>query len=382
MRVPFNQAGITELEHSYVRSALESGALRAGGPFTQKCQEVLAARLQRPTVLLTNSATAALDMALLLGGIGPGDEVIMPAFTFVSCANSVALRGGKPVLVDIEPATLNVDVGAVAAAITERTRAIIAIHYAGIAYDIPALSALARRHRLLVIEDAAQAIAAIYQGEELGRFGDFGVFSFHHSKNVACGEAGALVVNDERHAERAHVVHQYGTNYEAFRQGRAPNYLWVEMGSSFMPSDLTAALLSAQLERADEISQARRALWQKYHDAFATLERCGVQRPTVPAGAVHNGHIYYLLLAQGRDRDAFLDTLRQRGIEATSHYIPLDLTPGGRRFAQVSGTLRVSHAAAERLVRLPLWFGMGALQDEVIDAVLAELGQSTIPKSV
>jgi dTDP-4-amino-4,6-dideoxygalactose transaminase len=374
VHVPFNQASITALEHAYVRTALESGALRAGAAYTQKCEALLAARLKRQTVLLTNSATAALEMALLLAGIGPGDEVIMPAFTFVSCANSVALRGGRPVLVDIEPATLNIDIDVAAAAITQRTKAIIAVHYAGIAYDIPRLAALARRHDLQVIEDAAQAVAASYQGEDLGGFGDFGVFSFHHSKNVACGEAGALVVNNERHAERAHVVHQYGTNYEAFRQGRAPNYLWLEMGSSFMPSDLTAALLLAQLERADEISQARRALWQKYHDAFATLERCGVQRPTVPAGAVHNGHIYWLLLRPGRDRDAFLDALRRRGIEATSHYIPLDLTPGGRRFAQVSGTLRVSHSIAERLVRLPLWFGMGALQDEVIEAVLAELG--------
>jgi dTDP-4-amino-4,6-dideoxygalactose transaminase len=374
MRVPFNQPSITALEHNYVLAALESGALRASGALTQKCQAMLAARLKRQTVLLTNSATAALDMALLLGGIGPGDEVIMPAFTFVSCANSVALRGGQPVLVDIEPATLNIDIDAAAAAITQRTKAIIAVHYAGIAYDIPRLAALARRHDLQVIEDAAQAVAASYQGEDLGGFGDFGVFSFHHSKNVACGEAGALVVNNERHAERAHVVHQYGTNYEAFRQGRAPNYLWIEMGSSFMPSDLTAALLLAQLERADEITQARRTLWEKYHDAFAALERCAAQRPTVPPAALHNGHIYYLLLPQDRDRDAFLDTLRRRGIEATSHYIPLDLTPGGERFARVGGPLPVSHAAARRLVRLPLWFGMGALQDEVIEVVLAELG--------
>jgi dTDP-4-amino-4,6-dideoxygalactose transaminase len=373
MRVPFNCPSITALEHDYVADALESGALRAGGPFTQKCQAMLAARLNRRTVLLTNSATAALDMALLLGGIGAGDEVIMPAFTFVSCANSVVLRGGKPVLVDIDPATLNIDVDAAAAAITQRTRAIIAVHYAGIAYDIPRLSALARRHGLLMIEDAAQAIGASYAGQEAGSFGDFGVFSFHHSKNVACGEGGGLIVNDETHAERAHVVHQYGTNYEAFRQGRSANYLWIEMGSSFMPSDLTAALLLAQLERADEISQQRRALWQKYHEAFAALERSGVRRPTVPAGAVHNGHIYYLLLPQGRERNAFLDALRRRGIEATSHYIPLDLTPGGKRFARVSGALQATHAAAERLVRLPLWFGMDALQDEVIAAVIAEL---------
>jgi dTDP-4-amino-4,6-dideoxygalactose transaminase len=374
MRVPFTRASITPLEHARIRAALESGALRAGGPFTQQCQATLAARLQRRTVLLTNSATAALDMALLLGGIEAGDEVVMPAFTFVSCASSVALRGARPVLVDIDPATLNISAEAAAAAITPRTQAIIAVHYAGIAYDIPALATLARRHGLLLIEDAAQAIGATWQGRELGSFGDFGLFSFHHSKNIACGEAGALVINDQRHGGRAHVVHQYGTNYEEFRQGRAPNYLWVELGSSFMPSDLTAALLAAQLERVDEISRARRALWQRYHAAFAPLERAGVQRPTIPAGAVPNGHIYWLLLPADRDRDAFLDALRARGIEATSHYIPLDQTPGGARFAQVAGSLAVTHAAAARLVRLPLWYGMDDLQDQVIDAVLAELG--------
>ena len=374
MPVPFNQASLTALEHSHVRAALESGALRAGGPFTQRCQAMLAARLQCRTVLLTNSATAALDMALLLGDIGAGDEVIMPAFTFVSCAGSVALRGGRPVLVDIEPATLNIDAATAAAAITPRTKAIIAVHYAGVACDVPALAALARRHGLLLIEDAAQAVGATWQGRELGSFGDFGLFSFHHSKNIACGEAGALVINDERHDARAHVVHQYGTNYEEFRQGRAPNYFWVELGSSFMPSDLTAALLAAQLERVDEISHARRALWQRYHAAFAPLERAGVQRPTIPTGAVPNGHIYWLLLPADRDRDAFLDALHARGVEATSHYIPLDRTPGGARFAQVAGSLTVSHTAAARLVRLPLWYGMDALQDQVIDAVLAELG--------
>jgi dTDP-4-amino-4,6-dideoxygalactose transaminase len=373
MRVPFNQANITALEHSSVQAALQSGALRAGGPSTQKCQEMLAARLRGLTVLLTNSATAALDMALLLGTIGPGDEVIMPAFTFVSCASSVALRGATPVLVDIDPATLNIAVDAAAAAITPRTRAIIAVHYAGIAYDIPGLSALARRHGLLVIEDAAQAVGASWQGEELGSFGDFGLLSFHHSKNIACGEAGALITNT-RDAARAHVVHQYGTNYEEFRQGRAPNYLWLEMGSSFMPSDLTAALLAAQLERADDISHRRRALWQRYHEALAPLDQAGVVRPAVPPGAVHNGHIYWLKLPEGRDRNAFLDGLRARGIEATSHYIPLDLTPGGKRYARVAGSLSATHAAAERLVRLPLWYGMDALQDQVIDAVIAELG--------
>ena len=332
MRIPFNRASITPLEHARIRAALESGALRAGGPFTQHCQAMLAARMQRRTVLLTNSATAALDMTLLLGGIGAGDEVIMPAFTFVSCANSVALRGGRPVLVDIEPATLNISVEAAAAAITPRTKAIIAVHYAGVAYDVAALAALARRHGVLLIEDAAQALGATWQGRELGSFGDFGLFSFHHSKNIACGEAGALIVNDERHGACAHVVHQYGTNYEEFRQGRAPNYLWIELGSSFMPSDLTAALLAAQLERVDEISRAPRAL--------AALSRCVRVARTGrraashdPAGAVPNGHIYWLLLPAGHDRDAFLDALRARGIEATSHYIPLDQTPGGLRFA-------------------------------------------------
>lgn len=375
MRVPFNRPSITALEHKYVRCVLDSGQLRAGGAFTTRCQEWLANRLGRSTVLLTNSATAALDMSLILSDIAAGDEVIMPAFTFVSCANSVVLRGGIPVLVDVDPDTLNINIDAVASAITARTKAIVPIHYAGIACDIVRLSALAREHNLHVLEDAAQAVTSTLQGQEAGTFGHFGIFSFHHSKNVSCGEGGALVVNREDRAERAHVVHQYGTNQTAFAQGRVPNYTWLDAGASFMPSDLSAAFLLAQLERADEILQQRVALWERYDDAFAALDRLGVQRPSVRAGVRHNGHFYYLLIPKDVERASFMAAMARRGIETTFHYIPLDLTPGGRRYARVAGDLSVSHAAAERLVRLPLWIGMGALQDEVIEAVVTELAR-------
>ena len=313
-------------------------------------------------------------MSLILGDIGAGDEVIMPAFTFVSCASSVVLRGGVPVLVDVDPDTLNINVDAVAAAITARTKAVIPIYYAGIACDIVRLTALARERGLLVLEDAAQAFTSTLQGQELGTFGDFGIFSFHHSKNVSCGEGGALIVNRQDSTDRAHVVHQYGTDYAAFIQDRVPNYKWLEAGGSFMPSDLTAAFLLAQLERADAISQQRLALWKRYDDAFIALDRHGVQRPSVPAGARHNGHFYHLLIPRNVERASFMAALARRGIETTFHYIPLDLTPGGRRYARAAGDLSVSHAAAERLVRLPLWIGMGALQDEVIEAVKTELG--------
>jgi dTDP-4-amino-4,6-dideoxygalactose transaminase len=373
--IPYNRANVTALEHEYVRSVLDSGQLRSGGVYTTRCQAWLANRLKRSTILLTNSATAALSMSFILGEISAGDEVIMPAFTFVSCANSVVLRGGVPVLVDVEPDTLNIDVDAVTAAITPRTRAIVPVHYAGITCDIVRLQAVARAHGLLLVEDAAQALLSTCQDQEAGTFGDFGVFSFHHTKNVSCGEGGALVINEPAHAERAHLVQQHGTDYTAFRNGRVPNYQWLDAGSAFMPSDLTAAFLLAQLERAVQITNERRAAWERYDRAFMPLDRCGVQRPALPAGARHNGHIYYLLLPKEVERAAFMTAMRQRGIETTSHYIPLDLTPGGRRYARAAGDLAVSHAAAERLVRLPLWAGIGALQDQVIEAVIAELGR-------
>jgi dTDP-4-amino-4,6-dideoxygalactose transaminase len=372
--VPFNRTSITAIEHEYVASVLKSGQLRAGGTFTNRCHDWLAGRLRPSAVLLTTSATAALEMALILANVAPGDEVIMPAFTFASCASAVARCGATPVFVDIEPDTLNIDVNAVAAAVGPRTKAIVPVHYAGILYDVESLASLAGEYGLFVAEDAAHAITSTYQEKEAGSFGHVGFFSFHHTKNLSCGEGGALIINDRDYAARAQVVLHYGTNYVAFHQGRVPNYTWLDVGGSFMPSDLTAALLLAQLERADEIMAQRRALWCRYHAAFAPLERLGVRRPTVRPGVRHNGHIYYLLLPAGVERQLFEAAMRRSGIDTRSHYVPLDSTLGGRRFGRAGGELNVTHSAAARLVRLPLWPGMGELHDRVIEAVMTEFG--------
>jgi dTDP-4-amino-4,6-dideoxygalactose transaminase len=373
MRVPFNRPKFAARETEYVLSVLRSGKLRAGGDFTQKCQDLIASRLNNATVLITNSATSALDMSLILCDVGPEDEVIVPTFTFVSCGNSILSCGATPVFVDVEPDTLNIDLVSAASAITPRTKAIMPVHYAGSCYAVTGLRELADKHRIRIIEDASHAIASKVNGKEAGTFGETGAFSFHHSKNITCGEGGALIVNDDRLTDRAGVIHKYGTDYHAFRSGKKSHYEWTDRGSSFMASDLTAAVLLAQLERLDEISNERRATWNRYHDAFEVLERSGVTRPNYCTGSQHNGHIYYLLLPTAADRTAFIAAMASRGIEVTSHYVPLDLTPGGRKFGRSAGELPVAHSAAERLVRFPIWEGIGSLQDAVIEATLAEL---------
>lgn len=372
MRVPFHRPNIGLKEREYADSVFDSGMLRAGGEFTIQCEKMLSARLDNAPVLLTTSATSAIDMALLLCDVGPGDEVILPAFTFVSCASAIVMRGGIPVFVDVEPDTMNIDPASAAGAVTSNTKAVLAIHYAGVPYDVTALAKLAKSKGLPVIEDAAHAIASAVGGREAGGFGNFGVMSFHHTKNVSCGEGGALIVNDRAAVEKAHVFHKYGTDYDLFRADLASSYTWQDRGSSFMPSDLTAAVLLAQLERADDICDERRAIWFRYQSAFEELETFGAVRPRLPAGTIPNGHIYFLILPKNIDRASFIQALALKGIETTSHYVSLDLSPAGRRFGRAVDDLSQSHSAAERLVRLPIWVGLGALQDEVIDAVMAE----------
>jgi Predicted pyridoxal phosphate-dependent enzyme apparently involved in regulation of cell wall biogenesis len=377
MLIPFHRPSFTELEICRSRSAIASADLRSGGRYSKWCLELLAQRLGQRELLLTGSATVALELAMILAEIGPGDEVIMPAFTFVSCANAVVLRGGTPVFVDIRPDTLNIDVEAVRSAVTDRTRAVLAIHYAGVPFAVAELSELARERGLLVIEDAAHAFGSAVDGCEAGTFGDLAVFSFHHTKNISCGEGGLLAINNASFVDRARVVHENGTNRHGFEAGKTLRYEWKDIGSSFAPSDLTAALLSAQLERADEILSTRRALWDSYHQAFQGIERAGVGRPTVPKGVRHNGHIYYLLMPDAGIRAQLIEALAGRSIQATTHYVPLDRTPGGRRFGRASGTLANTHSVSERLIRLPLWTGMGSLQDEVVQATLAAIESLT-----
>lgn len=374
MKIRFSQPVMVGRELDYVRQALEQRHLSSNGPFTHRCQAWLAARLNASRVHLTHSATAALELSALLAGLGPGDEVVMPAFTFVSCANAVALRGATPVFVDIRPDTLNLDPDEVAKAITARTRAIVAVHYAGIPCDIAAIAALADHNGLLVIEDAAQALMSTHGGRPAGTFGHFGVLSFHDTKNVISGEGGAIIVNDARFADRAEIVHMKGTDRGAFDRGLKAHYSWVDLGSSFAPNEVTAAVLLAQLERADEITCSRRVLWARYHSAFASLEQAGLaRRPIVPDDVEHNGHLYYLLLADETARDRFIAAMHACGISTPFHYVPLDDSPGGRRYARACGDLPVTHSAARRLVRLPSWFGMEAEQDGVIEATLRAL---------
>jgi dTDP-4-amino-4,6-dideoxygalactose transaminase len=361
-------------EYDYVRDALEQGHLSSNGPFTHRCQSWLAARLGVSSVYLTHSATAALELAALLTDIGPGDEVVMPAFTFVSCANAIVLRGATPVFVDIRADTLNIDPDQIAGAITPRTRAIVAVHYAGVPCDMAPIVALAEQHQLVVIEDAAQALMSSYRGKPAGTLGHLGVFSFHDTKNVMSGEGGAIVVNDARFAARAEIASRYGTDRGAFDRGERQRYTWVDLGSSFGPNEITAAVLLAQLERADDITRARHALWARYHSAFAPLEAAGIaRRPIIPEEVQHNAHLYYLLLRDQDVRDRFIIAMRADGIAAPFHFVPLDNSPGGRRHARAHGALPNTHAAAARLVRLPLWFGMEPVQDRVIDTALALL---------
>jgi dTDP-4-amino-4,6-dideoxygalactose transaminase len=309
-------------------------------------------------------------MAAILADIGPGDEVIMPSFTFVSTANAVVLRGGVPVFVDIRGDTLNLDETLVEAAVTPRTRAILPVHYAGVGCELDALGEIARRHDLLLIEDAAQGVLASYRDKPLGSFGDLAALSFHETKNVHCGEGGALLVNRAELVERAEIIHEKGTNRRRFLRGQVDKYSWVDVGSSFLLSDVSAAFLWAQLEQAREITDARLAIWDTYHAAFAELEADGrIRRPIVPEHCRHNAHMYYLLLADLEDRNRFIETVRAHGVSAIFHYVPLHDSEAGERLGRAHGDLSRTTDASDRLVRLPIWTGMSEAEiDLVIDA--------------
>ena len=311
-------------------------------------------------MLLTHSCTGALEMSALLAEVGPGDEVIMPSFTFASTANAFVLRGATIVFVDVDPDTLNVDPQRVADAVTPRTRVIVAVHYGGVGCDMEALGAVAREHRLLLVEDAAQGIGAALEGRALGAIGDLGTLSFHETKNISCGEGGALLVNDPALAERAEILQEKGTDRQRFARGEVSHYTWVDVGSSFVMSDVVAALLAEQLERVEPITTARLAIWDAYHAAFEGLERDGVvRRPVIPPGVQHNAHLYRLMLSDRAARDAVIARLAADGISAYFHYVPLHSSPAGRRFGRVHGPIDVTDSAAGRLVRLPLWVGLG-----------------------
>jgi dTDP-4-amino-4,6-dideoxygalactose transaminase len=372
-RTPFNRPPIGDLEKRYLMEALESGHLAGDGEFTWRCHAKLREITGARHALLTHSCTAALEMAAILCDLKPGDEVVLPSYTFVSTANAVALRGATPVFVDIEPETLNLDPAEVEKAITPKSRAIFAVHYAGVAADMDRLQAIAKANDLLLVEDAAQGMLARYKGRHLGTIGDIGAISFHETKNLVSGEGGALLTNDDALHKRAEIIREKGTDRSRFLRGAVDKYSWQDIGSSYLPSDLIAALLLAQLERAEEITKARLAVWERYHAAFAEDEQTGLlRRPIIPEHCEHNGHLYYLLL--GEDDGALAQSVRKSlvaaDVLAVTHYVPLHSAPAGKRFGRAVGELPITCSISPRLLRLPLFLGLAPdEQDRIIGIV-------------
>jgi dTDP-4-amino-4,6-dideoxygalactose transaminase len=378
-KVPFNRPMLVGREYEYIRTAVESGQLSGNGPFSRRCHRWLEDAIGSSKALLTHSCTAALEMSALLLDLEPGDEVIMPSFAFVSTANAFVLRRAVPVFVDIRDDTLNLDETLIERAITSRTRAIVALHYAGVSCEMDTILEVASRRGLAVVEDAAQGIKASYRGRALGSMGRFGAISFHETKNVIAGEGGALLINEPADVRRAEILWEKGTNRSEFFRGEAAKYTWLDVGSSFLPGELTAAFLQAQLENAEQFCARRLSLWQKYHHALRRFEDAGaLRRPRVPEHCQSNGHIYYILLPTQAAQTAVLAALRQYGIDAVFHYVPLHSSPAGRRFGRASGPLAVTEDLPQRLIRLPLWAGMADTDvDQVVEAVEQALTRIT-----
>ncbi len=369
-QIGFNKPYMVGRELSYIAEAHFKGMLAGDGRFTRHCQDWLERQTGTHRALLTHSCTAALEMAAILADIRPGDEVIMPSYTFVSTANAFLLRGAVPVFVDIRADDLNLDERKIEAAITPRTRAIVPVHYAGVGCQMDEIMKIADRFRLLVIEDAAQGIMATYRDRALGSIGHFGALSFHETKNIIAGEGGALLINDPVFAERAEIIREKGTNRSLFFRGQIDKYTWVDIGSSYLPGEIIAAFLWAQMEEAEAISTRRMALWKRYHEGLKGLEEVGrVRRPLIGADSRHNAHMYYLILRDLADRTAFIDAMRAEGVSCVFHYVPLHSSPMGREVGRTAGTLDVTTNLAERLVRLPLWLGIEPHLDRVIELI-------------
>lgn len=359
---------MTGKELTNIVEAHLNGRLAGDGPFTKRCHSWLEESTGCSKALLTHSCTGALEMAALLLDIQPGDEIIMPSYTFVSTANAFVLRGGVPVFVDIRADTLNLDERLIEAAITSRTRAIAPVHYAGVACEMDSIMSIARRHGLKVVEDAAQGVMSTYKGLALGSIGDLGAYSFHETKNVISGEGGALLVNDPELAQYAEIIREKGTDRSRFLRGEIDKYTWQELGSSFLPGELIAAFLWAQLEEAKQITKKRLASWENYHQLLETFELNGVlRRPKVPSDCMHNAHMYYVLLAPGINRQEVLDEFKRNEISCVFHYVPLHSSPGGLNYGRTHGSLELTTNLSERLIRLPLWVGITEdQQDRVV----------------
>ena len=366
--IPFNKPYLTGRELSYIAEAHLNGKLAGDGAFTRRCQGWLEA-FGTTKALLTHSCTAALEMAAILCELGPGDEVILPSYTFVSTANAFVLRGATPVFVDIRPDTLNIDETLIEAAITPRTRAIVPVHYAGVACEMDTIMAIAEAHGLYVIEDAAQACMASYKGRTLGTIGHLGCYSFHETKNIISGEGGALLVNHPALVERAEIIREKGTDRSKFLRGEIDKYTWADIGSSYLPGELTAAFLWAQMESAAEITRRRLAIWSRYDAAFRE-SGAWTGTPCIPDGCGHNAHMYYLLNRSGKPRDEIIAGMKALGIHALFHYVPLHSSPYGRRCGAGRTVLPVTERAAADLIRLPLYVELDEVQQaRVADAI-------------
>jgi dTDP-4-amino-4,6-dideoxygalactose transaminase len=372
--IPFNWPYATGKELVYIAEAQRQHHLSGDGTFTKRCHQWIEDQTGCTKALLTHSCTSALDLAALLLDIKSGDEIILPSYTFVSTANAFVLRGAIPVFVDIREDTLNLNEQLIEAAVTPRTRAIVPVHYAGVSCEMDSIITIARRHGVRIVEDAAQGIMAGYKGRALGAIGDLGSISFHETKNIMSGEGGSLLVSDPNLAQRAEVIREKGTDRARFFRGEVDKYTWQDVGSSFLPSEITAAFLWAQLEEAQHITRERITIWQRYHEILARLERQGfLRRPIVPSDCQHNGHLYYILLQSDIDRQMVLDSLKQNNINAVFHYVPLHSSPAGLRFGRAHGDLSVTTSLSQRLIRLPMWLGLSEMQQERVCDVLGAI---------
>lgn len=367
--IPFNVPPYVGTELKYVKQAVENHKICGDGPFTKKCHTWLEENLPCQKALLTTSGTTALEMAAILCDLQPGDEVILPSFTFSTTATAFVLVGAKLVFVDVRPDTMNIDENKIEAAITDKTRVIVPVHYAGVACEMDTIMDIAKRHNLKVVEDAAQGVMSSYKGKALGTIGDFGCFSFHETKNYSMGEGGALIINNEEYNDRAEIIREKGTNRSRLFRGQVDKYTWVDYGSSYLPSDMNAAYLWGQLEVADEINDNRLASWHTYYDAFKELEEKGlVKLPTIPEECVHNAHMFYLKCRSLEERTEFISFLKENDIVPTFHYIPLHSSPAGMRFGRFDGEDEVTTSESEKLVRLPMYYNM---KDSDISKVIA-----------
>ena len=382
-RIPFNKPYLCGKELDYIAEAHRNASLAGDGPFTARCREWLERGIGCKRALLTHSGTAALEMSALLLDIRPGDEIIMPAYTFVSTANAFVLRGGVPVFVDIREDTLNIDESLIESAITPRTKAIVPVHYAGVACEMDTIGEIAARDHLMVVEDAALGFMSSYKGRMLGSIGEMGACSFHETKNVISGEGGALLINAPGLIERAEMIREKGTDRSRFFRGEVDKYTWQEVGSSFLPGELTAAFLLAQLEAAEQITRFRSDAWNRYHAGLAAAETSGLlRRPVVPPECSHNGHIYYVLLPANVDRKEVIAALKRARIDVAFHYVPLHDSPAGRRHGRAQGRLEKTEGLSQRLLRLPLWMGITATQQGQVCEALIRILENAARKDI